>query len=139
MLQLGLDFAKANCTGSFMFASGQDDSAKLDHCTARFGSILDRCQTDTTDGKLGGTLQDVCAVYTVVAAPGDDLFLDVDPPGHGDFECKPTDTSAVGGDSSVLANTCTCWYTDFPDNNDIFKMPSSGNCDDTKKWELLTD
>lgn len=135
-LWLDLSFSTDGCVGSFMFAQGKDDASKLAHCKARFDTILNGCQTNTIDSKLGGTLDDVCAIYSVTAAPKDKTVFGstID---TGAFKCKPTDTSATGGDTSLFANTCTCWYSNFPKSTDVFKMPKSGNCDDTDKTALL--
>lgn len=116
---------------------GANDREKLSHCTQRFDKVLNGCQTDTTTKKTGGQLQDVCIVYTIMrykagVNPFDDVFKN-----EGDLTCKKTDTSAIGGDSSPLKNTCTCWYSNFPKLYDTFKMPSSGDCKDTNRAHLL--
>ncbi|KAI0139738.1 hypothetical protein BJ166DRAFT_598312 [Pestalotiopsis sp. NC0098] len=57
----------------------------------------------------------------------------------GDFICEQTAVSAIGGDSNPLKDTCTCSCGKFHGMFDIFKMPSSGECEDTNKAELLND
>lgn len=137
-LWLSLEFDKSGCFGSFMFTQGTDDASKLDHCKSRFRTILNGCQTDTVDNKLGGTLKDVCAVYTVTAAPESKVLFGTTLD-SGDFECKPTDTSQTGGDKSPFAGTCTCWKSKFPDSTAIFKMPESRDCKDTDPTALFSN
>ena len=55
----------------------------------------------------------------------------------GDFACKETYTSAIGGSSSALAGTCSCWYSGYPTLTDIFTMSSSKNCNNTGTGDLL--
>ncbi|KAF4304349.1 hypothetical protein GTA08_BOTSDO08340 [Botryosphaeria dothidea] len=138
-LWLELAFATDSCTGSFLFAQGTDDASKIEHCRARFRTALNGCQTGTIDEKLGGTVRDVCAVYAITARPeGEDPFNEEEKD-NGDFTCKETDTSQIGGADSPLAGTCTCWYSNSPGLTDVFKMPSSGNCKDTNKADLLNN
>lgn len=135
-LRLELSFATNGCMGHFKFAQGDDDASKLEHCRSRFREILNGCQTDTIDKKIGGTLKEVCAVYTIAAAPREETpssFTYI-----GDFLCKPTDISVLG-DDSPLAGTCTCWRLKFPDSTDVFKMPKSGKCEDTDDRDLVTN
>jgi hypothetical protein len=46
-----------------------------------------------------------------------------------------SDASLLSGDSP-LKGTCTCHYENVPGPSDIFNMPASGNCADTKKGDL---
>ena len=136
-LWAGLMFANDTCIGFFPFTSGQTDQEKIDNCKAYFDPILNGCQTNTTTDKKGGTLRDVCAVYVLTVRPnGVNPFQDITP-NLGSFTCKETDTSIIGGSSSPLAGTCTCWYANYPGLTDIFKMPSSKNCADTQTGDLF--
>ncbi|KAK6439375.1 hypothetical protein LTR95_004422 [Oleoguttula sp. CCFEE 5521] len=137
-LWLGLSFSTEGCVGSFQFGMGSDDASKVEHCKARLSTILNGCQVDTIDKKLGGTITEKCAVYTVQATSKGGEILPP-PAGEPRFSCKPTDVSATGGDNSPFVNTCTCWYEAFPKSVDIFKMPKSGNCDDTVKTALFNN
>ncbi|KAL9108046.1 MAG: hypothetical protein Q9227_007152 [Pyrenula ochraceoflavens] len=133
-LWLGVSFSEDACIGVFSFDQGE--------CTAAMTSVLTGCNKDTNDaGKYGGQLQNVCAVYRMTARKGSDpdpLTLKSSSD-TGDFVCSKTDTSAIGGDSSPLANTCTCHYSNVPGPYDTFKMPSSGDCKDTDKAALLNN
>lgn len=136
-LWLGLMFSRDTCTGSFQFTSGQSDQEKLDHCKDRFRTVLNGCQTNTITEKKGGDVNDSCAIYTITTQTSDkDPFADWQKD-QGDFTCTETDTSAIGGQSSPLYGTCTCWYSGYPGLTDIFKMPASHDCKDTNKAELL--
>lgn len=139
LLWLGMEFTNDTCIGYSQFTTGTTDREKLDHCTERFDQILNGCQTGTTTAKTGGQLQDVCIVYTIMrhsndVDPYDAYFKD-----NGDFTCNQTDVSDIGGDSSPLKNTCTCWYSNYPGLFDTFKMPPSGECKDTNKADILND
>lgn len=138
-LWLGLLYTHQACMGTFQFAVGKNDQESIDHCKLRLGTILNGCQTDTTTAKLGGKLTDVCAQYYVTRAPPDERPFDnwFTVQDKGTFDCVPTDTSAIGGDSSPLKGTCTCSYSGFSDQSDIFKMPQSNNCADVKVEDLL--
>jgi hypothetical protein len=140
-LWLGLFFTNTgHCQGRFEFGIGATDQDKIDHCKLRFGTVLDSCQTDTIANKKGGALQDSCAVYDVTSRkdssgdPFDGWIAN-----KGTFMCESTDTSAIGGDNSPLKGTCTCWYSGYPGLIDVFKMPPSNSCKDTKPGDLLDD
>ncbi|KIN02978.1 hypothetical protein OIDMADRAFT_65754, partial [Oidiodendron maius Zn] len=127
-LWAGIMFANETCTGFFDVAIGQNDQEKIDYCMARFNPILNNCRTDTITDKVGGTLKEVCAIYVLTARVNGEDPIQNSEANLGDFTCKETDTSAIGGSSSPLAGTCTCWYSRYPTLTDIFKMPSSKNC-----------
>lgn len=57
----------------------------------------------------------------------------------GDLRCEETDTTAIGGSSSPLAGTCTCWYLGYDDTTAVFKMPSTHNCKDVNLAELVNN
>ena len=62
---LGVYFNPLGCPtlDAFEFAPGTDQEAK-EHCTYRFGTILNGCNSETPmSNKTGGTLQDGCRVY----------------------------------------------------------------------------
>ncbi|KAJ9635949.1 hypothetical protein H2199_008303 [Coniosporium tulheliwenetii] len=138
-LWLGVFFARDGCVGSTPFTLGQTDQEKLDHCKARFGTVLNGCHTDTMTGKKGGTLRDGCAVYTVTTRPNGEKPFEGWDANQGDFTCKETDTSAIGGPASPLHGTCTCWYSGYPGLIDTFKMPASKNCADVNRAELVNN
>jgi hypothetical protein len=75
--------------------------------------------------------------YYVTEAPPDEHPFDNWFVNQGSFDCALTDTSSIGGDSSPLKGTCTCSYSNFPDQTDTFKMPPSNNCADVKVQDLL--
>jgi hypothetical protein len=132
LLWLGTMFTNDTCIGYSKFTIGSNDDEKLKYCTDRFENILNGCT------KTGGSLQDVCIVYTIIRQQaGFNPYDDAKKP--GDFTCGKTDTSAIGGDSSPLKNTCTCWYSNYPGLQDTFKMPSSGDCKDTNRADLLNN
>jgi hypothetical protein len=136
-LWLGLTFSRDTCMGMFQFGVGRNDQEKLDHCKARFRTVLNGCQTNTITEKKGGTLQDVCAVYIITThKDGENPFADWGKD-LSNFTCRETDTSAIGGNASPLHGTCTCWYSGYPGLTDVFKMPASNNCKDTNRAELL--
>ncbi|KAI4596708.1 hypothetical protein KJ359_005050 [Pestalotiopsis sp. 9143b] len=139
LLWLGMEFTNDTCIGFSQFTTGTTDREKLDHCTERFDTILNGCQTGTTTAKTGGQLQDVCIVYTIMRHSSDVDPYDAYSKDNGDFTCKQTDVSDIGGDSSPLKNTCTCWYSNYPGLFDTFKMPPSGDCKDTNKADILND
>ncbi|KAH8909286.1 hypothetical protein BR93DRAFT_388432 [Coniochaeta sp. PMI_546] len=138
-LWLGLLYTHQACMGTFQFAVGKNDQDSIDHCKIRLRTILNGCQTDTTTAKLGGKLTDVCAQYYVTQAPPDEQPFDnwFTLQGKGTFDCVPTNTSAIGSESSPLMGTCTCSYSGFSDQSDLFKMPPSNNCVDVKVEDLL--
>ncbi|KAI1843514.1 hypothetical protein JX266_010340 [Neoarthrinium moseri] len=139
LMWLELEFANGICIGYSQFTVGTNDQEKFSHCTERFGRILNDCQTGTTAAKTGGQLQDVCIVYTIMRHSGNVNPYDAFFEHGGEFTCKQTDVSAIGGDSSPLKNTCTCWYSNYPGLYDTFKMPLSGNCKDTSKADIVNN
>lgn len=132
-------FTRDRCTGSAQFTSGTNDDAKLDHCKARFRTVLNGCQTDTIDRKFGGTLKDVCVEYKIEQQPESVKPFDNWYHDQGSFTCKKTEIPAGAGDGGALADTCTCWYSGYAGLTNVFKMPDSGDCKDTDKAALLTD
>ncbi|KAL8842264.1 MAG: hypothetical protein Q9170_000590 [Blastenia crenularia] len=126
-LQLG--YAETgHCQGNFAFTIGNNDDEKLAYCTDRFDKILNGCDTSSTSKKYGGSLEEICAVYKITTVSKDDP----DPHtlvGTGDlgaFQCEATNTTAIGGASSDLANSCTCWYEKLKDETAFFDKPSNG-------------
>nr|POE93446.1 hypothetical protein CFP56_19458 [Quercus suber] len=109
-------FTREACMGSFNGAY---------QCADRFSTILNGCQTNTINAKLGGTLSVDCAEYdlTVVDAHTDP-FTD-DDSSVGDFTCE--DTSSPVAD--LYPNTCTCWMSERADQTAIFVKPANGACD----------
>ncbi|KAL2830891.1 hypothetical protein BDW59DRAFT_158326 [Aspergillus cavernicola] len=123
-LWLGAFFASGSCTGMYTWPPTGDGLRDTDLCIDRFRAIINGCDTSTTDGKYGGSLQEVCLVYQVIAVGSDKP----DPTGtipsgdHGYIKCKDTD---VG-----VKDTCTCCYENLPDQTEIFGLPKSGGCKD---------
>jgi len=136
-LWIAMMFTRDNCTGASQFTFGKDDDAKLAHCKDRFRTVLNGCQTDTITEKFGGMLQDVCIEYRITGQPDGAKPFDGWFGNGGDFTCK--DTDYLGNEDSPLKGTCTCWYSNYSTITDVFKMPSSGNCKDTNRADLLTN
>lgn len=137
LLWLGVLYSRHACVGNFHFGIGQSDQDKTDHCKKRLLTVLNGCQTDTITAKLGGKLQDVCAVYYVTVAPPDEQPFYGWFANPGRLSCAPTNTTLLGGDSSPLAGTCTCSYPKFAGQTDVFKMPASNSCSDVKAKDLF--
>jgi hypothetical protein len=120
-LWLDVSFAEDSCSGMFQFDSGA--------CTTQLRNILNGCDTAGLFPKHGGWIQDTCAVYRLMATGANDLdplFLQSSVSEMmGQFTCTDTDASALGPDS-VLAGTCTCWYSGMSSVTDIFDKPDGG-------------
>lgn len=127
-----------SCTGVSAFGIGTNDSDKAQHCKDRFLPVLNGCQTNTITSKLGGLLQDVCIIATHQDDPDPfaekQWWYDM-----GDLRCEETNTTDIGGSSSPLAGTCTCWYLGYDYTTDVFKMPSSNNCSDVNLADLVNN
>lgn len=70
-LYISLAFAENDCMGTFQFDIGQTDDERMKHCTDRFGKINNGCNSGGSFPKYGGTLDDVCAIYTLTARKRD--------------------------------------------------------------------
>ncbi|KAJ5086515.1 hypothetical protein NUU61_007822 [Penicillium alfredii] len=127
-LWIGAYFAGGGCTGFTTWPPKGKGLRDTDLCIDRLRTIMNSCDTDTTDKKYGGSLKETCLVYQLMAVGSDNS----DPTGvgsngdHGDIKCKDTDTSILG---SHYDNTCTCWFEKLPDQTEIFGMPKKGDCD----------
>lgn len=86
---LSMSFAsKTSCIGSFIFGQGATDVEKTQHCVDHFNQILNGCYTNTLTEKIGGTLVDQCALYTLT---GNKLKPETFTPGaNGDLTCIDT-------------------------------------------------
>lgn len=135
-LYVGIVFDDGNtCLGTMPFTIGATDEEKKHHCQVRLETVLNGCQTDTVDAKLGGRIKDSCLTYAITAVKDgeDEPFSEsVWWKGLGDFTCQDTDPSL--GDE--LAKTCTCWYSGYDMVRTLFNRPDSGNCQDTNKADL---
>ncbi|KAH7383540.1 hypothetical protein BKA64DRAFT_160898 [Cadophora sp. MPI-SDFR-AT-0126] len=141
-LYIGVMFDKTGCIGHSEFGRGQNDDESFNQCKARFSTALNGCQTDTRTAKLGGVVKEGCLEYIITARKGTDPApFDVNEwwKGQGEFKCKETDVSTLGGDSSILKGTCTCWFDGYEATTDTFKMPPSGSCNDANSAELFTN
>ncbi|KAL3454210.1 hypothetical protein BJX65DRAFT_301996 [Aspergillus insuetus] len=125
-LWVGAYFASGSCTGMYTWPPTGQGLRDTDLCLDRFRAIVNECDESTTKTKYGGSLQETCLVYQVMAVSSDES----DPTGtissgdRGDIICKDTD-SLIGGKS-----TCTCWYENLPDQKEIFGLPKVGECAD---------
>ena len=101
---LGAYFNPLGCPtlDAFEFAPGTDQEAR-EHCTYRFGTILNGCNSETPmSNKTGGTLQDGCRVYRMnlvenhVNNSVTGVFAALEPilhpllPDSSAFKCKPS-------------------------------------------------
>jgi hypothetical protein len=132
LLWLGVKFSNETCSGFSSFTIGTTDEEKYAYCARRFEAILNTC------GKTGGSMKDVCINYSIIRSTSDvKPYEDTQPLGW--FTCKKTDTSLLVGNPGALANTCQCWYSNYPGLTDTFKMPSDSNvgCNGTMTTDLL--
>ncbi|KAL4931665.1 uncharacterized protein BDV17DRAFT_288726 [Aspergillus undulatus] len=137
-LWIGAYFAGGACTGTVTWPPTGAGLRDTDLCMDRFRTVLNGCDTDTTDSKYGGSLQDVYQLQAV-GADSDDPTGTIPSGDHGGVECKDTDTSILG---DSYKDTCTCWYKDLPDQTDIFGLPKEGGCSDIDfmpAWSYLED
>ncbi|EQB57145.1 hypothetical protein CGLO_02782 [Colletotrichum gloeosporioides Cg-14] len=123
-LWLGLMYSRESCTGTFRFTLGKTDEEKRDYCRARFRTILNGCQTDTTTAKKGGILNKECGTYGVIASKDNPFSMEKWYGDLGTLVCE--DTLAVDG--SPLRGTCTCWYSNYPGLTEVYKMPPGKQC-----------
>ncbi|KAI0165031.1 hypothetical protein GGR57DRAFT_221417 [Xylariaceae sp. FL1272] len=129
------------CISGFQPTIGSSENERLNNCVDRFNSVLDDCQKTTTTAKRGGFLHDYCRIYAITARSADDG----DPWEHwfgprGDFACRDTNTTGLPGDHSDVQNSCSCWYSEYPNIWDYFRKPDGG-CDPSKvdKTALIRD
>ncbi|KAF3385480.1 hypothetical protein F1880_001727 [Penicillium rolfsii] len=126
-LWIGAYFASGSCVGMDTWPPTGEGLRDTDLCLDRLRAIISGCDTSTTDQKYGGSLQEVCMVYQIMAVGSGepDPTGVVSPGDHGKVTCKDTDTSILG---DSYKNTCTCWFEKLPGQTDIFGMPESGGC-----------
>ncbi|KAL4935723.1 hypothetical protein BDV06DRAFT_206435 [Aspergillus oleicola] len=128
-LWIGAFFAGGSCTGKITWPPTGNGLRDTDLCIDRLRTIVNGCDTSTTEEKYGGSLQEVCLVYQVMAVGADQP----DPTGTvpsgdlGGVQCEDTDTSIIG---DSFKDTCTCWYADLPHQKEIFGLPKEGGCED---------
>ena len=119
-LWLYVYFAQSSCTAAGKFQFNKSD------CLTQMRTVLNGCDTSGLFPKHGGVSVDKCAVYRLSASPAGDpkpFFLRSDDYGEpdgmlGQFGC--TDTS------SLLGETCTCWFSGMKSVTAVFDKPAGG-------------